>query len=71
MANKLSRRNFLMLAASSGAVGGLALIGVQPIAAQDDGVEFSLAMVDWSDPVQTAFEETILPRFAEETPAPA
>lgn len=68
MANKVSRRDFLKLAASSGAVAGLALVGLQPIAAQDDGVEFSLAMVDWSDPVQTAFEETILPRFAEENP---
>ena len=68
MANKLSRRDFLKLAASSGAVASVALVGVQPIAAQDDGVEFSLAMVDWSDPVQTAFEETILPRFAEENP---
>ncbi len=68
MANKLSRRDFLKLAASSGAATGFALVGVQPIAAQDDGVEFSLAMVDWSDPVQTAFEETILPRFAEENP---
>ncbi len=68
MANKLSRRDFLKLAASSGAATGFALVGVQPIAAQGDGVEFSLAMVDWSDPVQTAFEETILPRFAEENP---
>ena len=68
MANKLSRRDFLKLAASSSAAAGFALVGVQPIAAQDDGVEFSLAMVDWSDPVQTAFEETILPRFAEENP---
>ena len=68
MANKLSRRDFLRLAASSGAAASFALVGVQPIAAQDDGVEFSLAMVDWSDPVQTAFEETILPRFAEENP---
>ncbi len=68
MANKLSRRDFLRLAASSGAAASIALVGVQPIAAQDDGVEFSLAMVDWSDPVQTAFEETILPRFAEENP---
>lgn len=68
MSNKLSRRDFLKLAASSGAAASVALIGVQPIAAQADGVEFSLAMVDWSDPVQTAFEETILPRFAEENP---
>lgn len=68
MAKKFSRRDFLKLAASSGAATGFALVGVQPIAAQDDGVEFSLAMVDWSDPVQTAFEETILPRFAEENP---
>lgn len=68
MANKLSRRDFLRLAASSGAATGFALVGLQPIAAQDDGVEFSLAMVDWSDPVQAAFEETILPRFAEENP---
>ncbi|MYD09805.1 MAG: extracellular solute-binding protein [Chloroflexi bacterium] len=68
MANKLSRRDFLKLAASSGAVAGFTLVGVQPIAAQDDGVEFSLAMVDWSDPVQTAFEEVILPRFSEENP---
>ncbi len=68
MANKLSRRDFLRLAASSSAAAGIALVGVQPIAAQGDGVEFSLAMVDWSDPVQTAFEEVILPRFAEENP---
>lgn len=68
MNRRLSRRDFLKLAASSGAAASIALVGVQPIAAQGDGVEFSLAMVDWSDPVQTAFEETILPRFAEENP---
>ena len=68
MAKKFSRRDFLKLAASSGAAASIALVGVQPVAAQDDGVEFSLAMVDWSDPVQTAFEEVILPRFSEENP---
>ena len=45
MANKLSRRDFLRLAASSSAAAGIAFVGVQPIAAQGDGVEFSLAMV--------------------------
>ncbi len=68
MSEKLSRRDFLKMAAASGSATSLALIGIQPIAAQADGVEFSLAMVDWSDPVQTAFEETIIPRFMEENP---
>ena len=68
MSKKLSRRGFLKLAATSGAATGVAVLGIQPIAAQADGVEFSLAMVDWSDPVQTAFEETIVPRFMEENP---
>ena len=68
MSKNLSRRNFLKIAATSSAATGIALLGVQPIAAQADGVEFSLAMVDWSDPVQTAFEETIIPRFIEENP---
>ena len=68
MSQKLSRRDFLKIAATSGAATSVAILGVQPIAAQADGVEFSLAMVDWSDPVQTAFEETIIPRFMEENP---
>ncbi len=68
MSNKLSRRDFLKIAATSSTAAGIALLGAQPIAAQADGVEFSLAMVDWSDPVQTAFEETIIPRFIEENP---
>ncbi len=68
MNKKLSRRDFLKIAATSSTATGIALLGLQPIAAQADGVEFSLAMVDWSDPVQTAFEETILPRFVEENP---
>ena len=68
MSKKLSRRDFLRIAATSGTATGIALLGVQPIAAQGDGVEYSLAMVDWSDPVQTAFEETIIPRFEEENP---
>ncbi len=68
MNKKLSRRDFLKLAATSSAATGISLLGLQPIAAQADGVEFALAMVDWSDPVQTAFEETIIPRFAEENP---
>ena len=68
MSKKLSRRDFLKLAATSGAATGVVILGVQPVAAQADGVEYSLAMVDWSDPVQTAFEETIVPRFMEENP---
>ena len=68
MSKKLSRRDFLKFAASSSAAASVAVIGIQPIAAQADGVEYSLAMVDWSDPVQTAFEETIVPRFMEENP---
>ena len=68
MSQRLSRRDFLKIAATSGAATSVAILGVQPIAAQADGVEFSLAMVDWSDPVQTAFEETIIPRFMEENP---
>ena len=68
MANKLSRRDFLRIAATSGTAASVALIGVRPIAAQADAAQFSLAMVDWSDPVQTAFEETIIPRFIEENP---
>ena len=54
------------MAAASGTVSGLALIGVRPVAAQGAATEFSLAMVDWSDPVQTAFEEVIIPRFIDE-----
>lgn len=68
MSKTFSRRDFLKIAATSSAAAGVGLLGVQPIAAQADGVEFSLAMVDWSDPVQTAFEETIVPRFMEENP---
>ena len=68
MTEKLSRRDFLKLAATSSTAAGFALVGLQPIAAQADGLEFSLAMVDWSDPVQTAFEEEIIPRFIEENP---
>ncbi len=68
MSEKISRRNFLKVAAASGTAAGVALIGVSPVAAQADGAELSLAMVDWSDPVQTAFEETIVPRFIEENP---
>ena len=68
MAGKLSRRDFLRIAAASSTVARVALIGVRPIAAQADASQFSLAMVDWSDPVQTAFEETIIPRFMEENP---
>ncbi len=68
MANKLSRRDFLRIAATSGTAASVALFGVRPIAAQADAAQFSLAMVDWSDPVQTAFEETIIPRFIEENP---
>jgi multiple sugar transport system substrate-binding protein len=54
------------MAAASGTVSGLALIGVRPVVAQGAATEFSLAMVDWSDPVQTAFEEVIIPRFIDE-----
>ena len=72
MTTKLSRRDFLRMAAASGTAGSFALLGIRPIAAQGDGTEFSLAMVDWSDPVQTAFEEEIIPRFLErEIPARA
>lgn len=68
MSKKLSRRDFLRIAATSATAASVALIGVRPIAAQADAAQFSLAMVDWSDPVQTAFEETIIPRFIEENP---
>ncbi|MDE2638359.1 MAG: sugar ABC transporter substrate-binding protein [Chloroflexota bacterium] len=68
MSKKLSRRDFLRIAATSGTAASVALIGLRPIAAQADAAQFSLAMVDWSDPVQTAFEETIIPRFVEENP---
>ncbi len=68
MSEKLSRRDFLRIAATSGTAASVALIGLRPIAAQADAAQFSLAMVDWSDPVQTAFEETIIPRFVEENP---
>ena len=66
MTTRLSRRDFLRMAAASGTVSGLALIGVRPVVAQGAAIEFSLAMVDWSDPVQTAFEEVIIPRFIDE-----
>jgi len=68
MSTKLSRREFLKIASITGAATGFTVLGVRPIAAQADGGEFSLAMVDWSDPVQAAFEETIIPRFVEENP---
>ena len=68
MSEKLSRRDFLKLAATSAAAGSVAVIGIRPIAAQGDGMEFALAMVDWSDPVQTVFEDVIVPRFVEENP---
>ena len=69
MTRKLSRRDFLRVAAASGTATGFALIGIQPIAAQEaTATEFALAMVDWSDPVQQAFEEVIIPRFIEENP---
>jgi len=68
MGTKLSRRELLKIASITGAATGFTVLGVQPIAAQADSGEFSLAMVDWSDPVQAAFEETIIPRFVEENP---
>ncbi len=68
MSKQLSRRDFLRIAATSAAAGSLGALGVQSVAAQADAGAFSLAMVDWSDPVQTAFEETIIPRFLEENP---
>ncbi len=68
MAKKLSRRDFLRLAATTSTAASVALIGLRPVAAQADASQFSLAMVDWSDPVQTAFEETIIPQFMEENP---
>ncbi len=68
MAKKLSRRDFLRMAATTSTAASVALIGLRPVAAQADASQFSLAMVDWSDPVQTAFEETIIPQFMEENP---
>ena len=68
MSARYSRRDFLKLAAASSAAASATLLGAGSIAAQGDGAELSLAMVDWSDPVQTAFEETIIPRFVEENP---
>ena len=68
MSSKLSRREFLKVASVAGAATGITVLGVQPIAAQADGGEFSLAMVDWSDPVQTAFEETIIPALHRREP---
>lgn len=69
MTKKLSRRDFLRIAAASGTATGFALMGFRPIAAQEAAAtDFALAMVDWSDPVQEAFEEVIIPRFIEENP---
>ncbi len=69
MTKKLSRRDFLRVAAASGTATGFALMGVRPIAAQEAAAtDFALAMVDWSDPVQEAFEGVIIPRFIEENP---
>ena len=68
MSKQLSRRDFLRIAATSAAVGSMGALGVQSVAAQADAGAYSLAMVDWSDPVQTAFEEVIIPRFLEENP---
>ena len=65
---QLSRRDFLRIAASGAAVASVGALGVPTVAAQADAGAFSLAMVDWSDPVQTAFEETIIPQFLEENP---
>ena len=67
--NKLSRRDFLKALAASGGVIGIASVGFAPVAAQDaEAFDFTLAMVDWSDPVQQAFEEEIIPAFLEENP---
>lgn len=69
MTKKLSRRDFLRVAAASGTATGFVLMGFRPIAAQEAAAtDFALAMVDWSDPVQEAFEEVIIPRFIEENP---
>lgn len=68
MNKQLSRRDFLKIAAVSGSASSLALVGLSPVAAQEDGTEYALAMVDWSDPVQSAFEDVIIPRFMEENP---
>lgn len=68
MAKKLSRRDFLRVAAVSSAATGLVLSGL-PVAAQDkEAYDFALAMVDWSDPVQEAFDSVIIPAFIEENP---
>ena len=66
---RLSRREFLKAAAVSGGLASLAATRLGPVFAQDKSAyDFTLAMVDWSDPVQQAFNEVIIPRFIEENP---
>ena len=65
---KLSRRDFLRVAAASGTVTSFALMGVRPIAAQPAPTEFSLAIVTWNEPVQQVFDDVIIPGFLEENP---
>ena len=69
MATKLSRRDFLRLSAASSAMAGLSISGLSTVYAQDKpAYDFALAMVDYSDPVRSAFDEVIIPRFIEENP---
>jgi ABC-type glycerol-3-phosphate transport system substrate-binding protein len=69
MAKQLSRRDFLRATAVSGAAAGLTLSGLGPVVAQNKSAyDFSLAMVDYSDPVREAFDNVIIPRFIEENP---
>lgn len=71
MAKQLSRRDFLRAAAVSSTAVGLNLSGVgpMPVFAQDKAAfDFTLAMVDYSDPVREAFDNVIIPAFIEENP---
>lgn len=69
MARRFSRRDFLKTLGASSAAAGLYLSGLKPVYAQDKpAYDFTLAMVDYSDPVREAFESVIIPQFIEENP---
>ncbi len=68
MAKRLSRRDFLKMAAT-----GAAAVGVTPALAayapnSQDAIDFQLSMVDYSDPVQDAFNDVLVPAFMDENP---
>lgn len=76
---KLSRRDFLKRISTSGAAIAAAYAGVDITKAKDwtrvrsksarqDAYEFTMTIVDYSDPVREAFDNVIVPLFLEEHP---